>query len=188
MFALATPVQFFVGREFYAGALRSLRTRFANMDVLVTMSTSVAYVFSVAVMIALSIGSEALGQHVYFETSATIITLVMVGHWIESRAKTRTNGAITALLNLQSKSARVLREGKEIDLPIDQVVSGDRVLVRPGERIPVDGTVLSGHSVVDEKHDHRREYAGGEIRRQRGDRGDHQRRWHADDQHDSPRL
>ncbi len=150
MFALATPVQFFVGRDFYLGAYRSLRSRFANMDVLVTMSTSVAYFFSVAVMLLLSAGSEMLGQHVYFETSATIISLVMVGHWIESRAKTRTNGAITSLLNLQAKNARVLRDGMEVDLPIQDVVVGDHVIVRPGEQIPVDGEVIAGESVVDE--------------------------------------
>lgn len=150
MLAMATPVQFYVGRDFYVGAYRSLRVRFANMDVLVAMSTTVAYAFSVAVMLMLATGSELLGQHVYFETSATIITLVMVGHWIESRAKTRTNGAITALLNLQSKSARVLRDGKEVDLPIEDVIVGDQVIVRPGEKVPVDGTVVGGRSVVDE--------------------------------------
>lgn len=150
MFALATPVQFFVGRDFYLGAFRSLRSRFANMDVLVAMSTTVAYGFSVAVMLNLTWGGSLLGQHVYFETSATIITLVIVGHWIESRAKTRTNGAITSLLNLQSKSARVLRDGKEVDLAIEDVVIGDQVIVRPGERVPVDGTVVGGGSAVDE--------------------------------------
>lgn len=150
MFALATPVQFYVGRDFYLGAFRSLRVRFANMDVLVAMSTSVSYFFSVAVMLLLTFGSNLLGGHVYFETSATIITLVMVGHWIESRAKTRTNGAITSLLNLQAKTARVVRDGDELDLPIEQVVIGDRVIVRPGERIPVDGTVIDGASAVDE--------------------------------------
>src|SRR6056297_81382 len=150
MFALATRVQFYVGRDFYVGAYRSLKSRFANMDVLVVMGTTVAYAFSIAVMIVLSLGSDVLGHHVYFETSATIITLVIVGHWIESRAKVRTRGAITALLNLQSKSARVLRGGKEIDLPIEQVVKGDRVLVRPGEKVPVDGVVIEGRSAVDE--------------------------------------
>jgi Cu+-exporting ATPase len=150
MFALATPVQFYVGRDFYLGAFRSLRSRFANMDVLVAMSTSVAYAFSVAVMLMLASGSQVLGQHVYFETSATIITLVMVGHWIESRAKTRTNGAIASLLNLQSKSARVLRGGSEVDVPIEEVVVDDQVIVRPGEKVPVDGIVVVGRSVVDE--------------------------------------
>ncbi len=150
MFALATPVQFYVGRTFYEGAFRSLRSRVANMDVLVTMSTSVAYAFSVAVMLLLTAGSELLGTHVYFETSATIIALVMVGHWIEGRAKTRTNGAITSLLNLQAKTARIVRDGNEVDVPIEEVVLGDHVIVRPGERIPVDGVVIAGQSVVDE--------------------------------------
>ncbi|MCA9140318.1 MAG: copper-translocating P-type ATPase [Planctomycetales bacterium] len=150
MFALATPVQFFVGRDFYIGAYRSLRNRLANMDVLVAMSTSVAYAFSVVVMFSLTWGTTLLGGHVYYETSATIITLVIVGHWIESRAKTRTNGAITSLLNLQSKTARVVRDGREIDLNIDDVVIGDRVIVRPGEKVPVDGTVVGGASSVDE--------------------------------------
>ncbi|WP_199773746.1 heavy metal translocating P-type ATPase [Stieleria maiorica] len=150
MFALATPVQFYVGRTFYEGAFRSLRSRVANMDVLVTMSTSVAYAFSVAVMLLLTAGSELLGTHVYFETSATIIALVMVGHWIEGRAKTRTNGAITSLLNLQAKTARIVRDGNQVDVPIEEVVLGDHVIVRPGERIPVDGVVIAGQSVVDE--------------------------------------
>jgi Cu+-exporting ATPase len=150
MLALATPVQFYVGRDFYLGAFRSLRNRLANMDVLVAMSTTVAYGFSVAVMVLLARGSGVLGGHVYFETSATIITLVMVGHWIESRAKTRTNGAISALLNLQSKSARVSRGGKEFDVRIEEVVIGDHVMIRPGEKVPVDGVVVAGRSAVDE--------------------------------------
>ncbi|MDM4013969.1 heavy metal translocating P-type ATPase [Roseiconus lacunae] len=150
MFALAIPVQFVVGAKFYVGAYRSLRNGVADMDVLVAMSTSVAFAYSVAVMIALTFGSHLLGHHVYFETSATIITLVILGHWIESRARSRTGDAIGALLNLQSKSARVLKNLQEVEVPIDEVVRGDHVIVRPGEKIPVDGTVLSGSSDVDE--------------------------------------
>ena len=146
MFALATPVQFYVGSAFYAGAWRSLRSRFANMNVLVTMSTSVAYAFSVCAMIALTMGSSVLGTHVYYETSATIITLVMVGHWIESRAQAQTGGAIASLLNLQSKSARVIRGDVEVEIAAKEVVRGDRVRVLPGEQIPVDGTVMMGQS------------------------------------------
>ena len=150
MFGLATPVQFYVGCGFYQRALKALRNRIANMEVLVVMSTSVAYLFSVAVMVALIAGSARLGSHVYFETSATIVTLVMVGHWIEARAKQRTSGAIESLLELQSTSARVIREGKETEIPIDDVDRGEQVIVRPGDRIPVDGQVISGSSAIDE--------------------------------------
>jgi Cu+-exporting ATPase len=150
MFGLATPVQFFVGWEFYIRGYRSLRNRFANMDVLVSMSTTVAYSFSVVVMILLWLGNTRLGEHVYFETSATIITLIMVGHWIESRAKARTNGAIESLLNLQAKTARVVRDGQEQQIPIEHVRAGDRVIVLPGERIPVDGKIREGSTSIDE--------------------------------------
>jgi Cu+-exporting ATPase len=149
-FALATPVQFYVGWDYYVGAYKSLRNRSANMDVLVAMGSSAAYFYSVAVLIALTMGSTALGEHVYFETSATIITLIVLGKLLEARAKGRTSEAIKKLMGLRPKTARVLRNGEQKDIPIEEVVVGDTVIVRPGEKIPVDGQVIDGRSAVDE--------------------------------------
>ena len=149
-FALATPVQFYVGWDYYVGAYKSLRNGSANMDVLVAMGSSVAYIYSVAVMVALTMGSMALGMHVYYETSAVIITLIVLGKLLEARAKGQTSEAIKKLMGLQAKSARVLRNGTEMDIPIAEVVVGDTVIVRPGEKVPVDGVVLDGRSSIDE--------------------------------------
>ncbi len=148
--ALATPVQFYVAWDYYTGAYKSLRNGSANMDVLVAMGSSVAYLYSLAVLIARTMGSTALGEHVYFETSAMIITLIVVGKLLEARAKGRTSEAIKKLMGLQAKTARVVRNGQEVDIPIEQVEVGDIVIVRPGEKIPVDGVVIEGHSAVDE--------------------------------------
>ncbi len=149
--ALATPVQFYVGWDYYVGSYKSLRNGSANMDVLVAMGSSVAYFYSFAVLVAQSVfNSMALGQHVYFETSAAIITLIVMGKLLEARAKGRTSEAIKKLMGLQAKTARVVRDGRELDIPIAEVVQGDVVIVRPGEKIPVDGVVVSGHSAVDE--------------------------------------
>lgn len=150
LLVLATPVQFFVGWDYYVGAIKSLRNRSANMDVLVAMGTTVAYVFSLAVLAAQSVGSSLLGGHVYFETSAVIITLIVLGKLLEARAKGRTSAAIKELIGLQSRTARVLRDGEELDIPVEEVRVGDMVVVRPGEKIPVDGVVISGESSVDE--------------------------------------
>ncbi len=150
MFALATPVQLWVGWDYYRGGWKSLRNGSANMDVLVAMGSSVAYVYSVVVAVGLTSGSSALGDHVYFETAALIITLIKLGKLLEVRAKGETGAAIRELMGLRAKTARVLREGVETDVPADEVVVGDVVLVRPGERIPVDGVVLDGRSAVDE--------------------------------------
>ncbi len=150
LFGLATPVQFYVGWDYYVGALKSLRNRSANMDVLVAMGTTVAYVFSLAVLFAQTGGSDLLGSHVYFETSAVIITLIVLGKLLEARAKGRTSAAIKELIGLQSRTARILRAGEEVDIPVEEVVVGDIVVVRPGEKIPVDGVVISGGSAVDE--------------------------------------
>lgn len=150
LLALATPVQFYVGWDYYVGAFKSLRNRSANMDVLVAMGTSVAYGFSLAVLAALSVGSDALGGHVYFETSAVIITLIVLGKLLEARAKGKTSAAIRELMGLQSRTARVVRAGEELDIPVEEVVVGDMVIVRPGEKIPVDGIVMSGGTSVDE--------------------------------------
>jgi P-type Cu+ transporter len=120
------------------------------MDVLVALGSSVAYFYSVAVIIALGMGSHALGHHVYLETSAMIITLIVLGKLLEVRAKGQTSAAIKKLIGLRPKTARVVRHGQEIDIPIAQVVRGDVVLVRPGEKIPVDGLVVDGRSAVDE--------------------------------------
>lgn len=150
LLVLATPVQFFVGWDYYLGAIKSLRNHSANMDVLVAMGTSVAYTFSVAVLIALSVGSAALGMHVYFETSAVIITLIVLGKLLEARARGRTSAAIRELMGLQTRTARVVREGEELDVPVEEVLVGDMVIVRPGEKIPVDGIVMSGGTSVDE--------------------------------------
>ncbi len=141
---LATPVQFYTGWDYYVGSYKSLRNKSANMDVLVALGSSVAYFYSIVVTFGL------LGGHVYFETSAAIITLIKVGKLIEVRAKGKTSEAIKALMGLQAKTARVEREGVEIDIPTDQVIVHDRVVIRPGEKIPVDGVVISGTSSVDE--------------------------------------
>ncbi|WP_420630951.1 heavy metal translocating P-type ATPase [Candidatus Leptofilum sp.] len=148
---LATPVQFYVGWDYYVGAYKSLRNGSANMDVLVAMGSSVAYFYSVAILLAQTFwNSNALGDHVYFETSAVIITLIVLGKLLEARAKGRTSEAIKQLMGLQAKTARVVRNGQELDIPIAEVVKGDVVIVRPGEKIPVDGMVVDGRSAVDE--------------------------------------
>ena len=150
LLALATPVQFYVGWDYYTGAYKSLRNGSANMDVLVVLGTSVAYFYSIAVIIALAFDSHLLGHHVYFETAAVIITLIVLGKLLEARAKGRTSAAIKKLIGLQPKTARVVRDGAELDIPITAVETGDLVIVRPGERIPVDGVVVNGRSHVDE--------------------------------------
>jgi len=147
---LATPVQFYVGWDYYTGGYKSLRNGSANMDVLVAMGSSAAYFYSVAVLIAATLGSSALGDHVYFETSAVIITLIVLGKLLEARAKGRTSEAIKKLMGLRAKSARVVRNGQEVDIPIEAVALGDLVIVRPGESFPVDGVVTEGQSSVDE--------------------------------------
>jgi Cu+-exporting ATPase len=141
---LATPVQFYTGWDYYVGGYKSLRNKSANMDVLVALGSSVAYFYSIAVT------TGFLGGHVYFETSAAIITLIKVGKLLEVRAKGKTSEAIKALMGLQAKTARVERDGQEIDIPADQVTHGDIVIIRPGEKIPVDGVVIGGRSAVDE--------------------------------------
>lgn len=144
MWALATPVQFYVGWQYYVGAYKSLRNKSANMDVLIVMGSSAAYFYSVVVTLGL------LPGHVYFETSAVIITLIKLGKYLEARAKGRTSEAIKKLMGLQAKTAHVIRNGDELEISTDDVKIGDIVLVRPGEKIPVDGVVIEGFSVVDE--------------------------------------
>jgi Cu+-exporting ATPase len=144
LFVLATPVQFYTGRDYYSGAAKSLRHKTANMDVLVALGASVAYFYSVIVAFGL------LSSPTYFETAATIITLIKFGKLMEARAKGKASAAIKTLIGLQAKSARVERNGTEIDIPTEQVQPGDILIIRPGEKIPVDGTVISGASTVDE--------------------------------------
>ncbi|MBF0706697.1 copper-translocating P-type ATPase (plasmid) [Alkalihalobacillus hwajinpoensis] len=148
-FLLATPVQFYIGAPFYVGAYRALINKSANMDVLVALGTSAAYFYSVVEGIRLLI-TPGYNPELYFETSAILITLILVGKLFEDLAKGRTTQAITKLLNLQAKEASVIRDGEEVKIPVDQVVVGDTIIVRPGEKIPVDGTVQKGKSSVDE--------------------------------------
>lgn len=143
--ALATPVQFYTGWDYYVGGLKSLRNKSANMDVLVALGSSVAYIYSLFVLLW-----PALGDHVYFETSALIITLIKLGKLLEARTKGKTGGAIRKLIGLQPKTAFVIKDGNEQEIPLAQVVKDDLVVVRPGERIPVDGVVTEGASSVDE--------------------------------------
>ena len=145
MFALATPVQFYVGSQYYVGAYKALKNGSANMDVLIALGSSAAYFYSVAVLLF-----PSLGHVVYFETSALIITLIKAGKYLEALAKGRTSAAIKALIGLRPKTARVVRGGVEQDVPVEEVWPGDTILVRPGEKIPVDGLVLDGRSSVDE--------------------------------------
>lgn len=144
MLVLATPVQFYVGWQYYTGAYKSLRNGSANMDVLVALGSSTAYFYSLPVAFGL------INGHVYFETAAVIITLIRLGKFLEARAKGRTSEAIKKLMSLRPKTARVIRDGNEIEIAIDDVRIGDIVFVRPGEKLPVDGVVVEGHSSVDE--------------------------------------
>ena len=145
MLLLATLVQFLVGGSFYAGAWRSLRTGTANMDVLIVLGSSVAYFSSLSVAIGLISSPD-----VYFETGAVIITLVRLGKYLESRAKGKTSEALKALMNLRPSRARLLRDGAEVEVDIESVVVGDTLVVRPGERVPVDGLITFGQSSFDE--------------------------------------
>jgi copper-(or silver)-translocating P-type ATPase len=163
--ALATPVQFVIGRRFYAGAYHALRAGGATMDVLIVLGTSIAWLWSATVTVL------ALREHVYFEASAVIITLVLLGKALEARARAGTSRAIEGLLRLQPNVAHAERDGELIDVPLDQVVVGDRFVVRAGEAVPVDGEVFAGTASVDEsmltgesrpvaKSPHDRVYAG----------------------------
>lgn len=146
--ALATPVQFIIGWPFYVGAYHALRNRSANMDVLVVLGTSAAYFYSlVGTLQTIGVGGY---PHLYFETSAILITLVLLGKYLEARAKGHATDAISKLLGLQAKEAILLRDGIETKVPLEQVIKGDHLVVKPGEKVPVDGVVVQGRSSVDE--------------------------------------
>jgi len=147
LFALATPVQFVAGYQFYIGTYRALRNRTANMDTLIAIGTSAAYFYSTAVVF---FPSAIPFGHVYFDTSALIISLILLGKFLESTAKGRTSEAIRKLMDLQAETARILKDGEEVEIPIDELDVGDVFVVRPGENIPTDGKVVEGHSSVDE--------------------------------------
>ena len=151
LWALATPVQFWAGWSFYTSGFGAVRHGTANMHTLIALGTSTAYVFSVAMTLTPGF-FEARGVEaaVYFDTSAIIIGLILLGRYLEARAKGQASAAIRHLMGMQAKTARVLRDGREDDIPVEQVVVGDLVVVRPGERIPVDGEVTEGASAVDE--------------------------------------
>ncbi|WP_340373430.1 heavy metal translocating P-type ATPase [Peribacillus sp. FSL E2-0218] len=147
--AFATPVQFIIGKQFYVGAYKALKNKSANMDVLVAMGTSAAYFYSVYQAI-ISVGSHHHTAQLYFETSSILITLILLGKLFEAKAKGRSSEAIKKLMGLQAKTALVLRNGEEREIPLEEVLVGDLVLVKPGEKIPVDGEVVEGNSAVDE--------------------------------------
>ncbi|MGE7870291.1 heavy metal translocating P-type ATPase [Bacillus paramycoides] len=147
--ALATPVQFIIGGQFYIGAYKALRNKSANMDVLVALGTSAAYFYSVYLSIQ-SIGSSEHMTDLYFETSAVLITLIILGKLFEAKAKGRSSEAIKKLMGLQAKTATVVRDGTEMKILIEEVVVGDIVYVKPGEKIPVDGEIVEGKSAIDE--------------------------------------
>lgn len=148
---MATPVQFIVGRQYMLGAWKAARNGTANMDTLIAMGSLAAYIYSIVVLIGIVLGvSDVVGGHVYFETSAVILTLITLGKLLEARAKGRTSEAIKKLMGLAPKTATLLKNGEEVEVSVDDLVIGDTLLVRPGERIPVDGLVIEGRSSVDE--------------------------------------
>jgi P-type Cu+ transporter len=148
---LATPVQFWIGWQFYTGAMAAARHRTTNMNTLIAIGTSAAYIYSVIATFFPSVFEiKGYMAHVYFDTSATIIVLILLGRLFEARAKGQTSEAIKKLIGLQAKTARVIRNGNETDIPVEEVGTGDVILVRPGEKIPVDGVILEGYSSVDE--------------------------------------
>ncbi|ABM30651.1 heavy metal translocating P-type ATPase [Paracidovorax citrulli] len=147
---LATPVQFVLGARFYRAGWHALRARAGNMDLLVAIGTSAAYGLSLWLWFTAAHGSEGHAPHLYFEASAVVITLVLLGKWLEARAKRQTTEAIRALHALRPEAAHWIGPDGEVDVPVAELMAGDRIAVRPGERLPVDGTVLEGHTQVDE--------------------------------------
>ena len=155
LWGLATPVQFWAGSNFYTSGLGALRHRTSNMHTLIAMGTTVAYCYSAAVVLIDQFSTATLADHgieakLYFDTAAIIVALILLGRFLEAGARGRTSEAIRRLIGLRPTSARVVRDGEEIDIPVDQVVIGDTLLVRPGDKIPVDGLVTDGYSAVDE--------------------------------------
>lgn len=148
-FALATPVQFFIGKQFYIGAYKALRNKSANMDVLVALGTSAAYFYSLYLLL-LTIGSMAHSVELYYETSSILITLIILGKLFEAKAKGRSSEAIKKLMGLQAKTATIERAGVEQEVPIEEVIVGDILHIKPGEKIPVDGKIVKGSSAIDE--------------------------------------
>ncbi|OKL36702.1 heavy metal translocating P-type ATPase [Domibacillus mangrovi] len=146
---LATPVQFIIGLQFYVGAYKALRNKSANMDVLVALGTSAAYFYSLYLTID-SIGSHAHMVELYFETSAVLITLILLGKLFEAKAKGRSSEAIKKLMGLQAKTAIVVRDGVEKEIPLEEVIVGDIVYIKPGEKVSVDGEIVEGRSALDE--------------------------------------
>ncbi len=144
LLALTIPVQFWVGWPFLNGAWKAAKNRTTNMDTLVSLGSLAAFFYSVVVLVF------GLDSHLYFESAAVIITLITLGKYLEARAKTQAGDAIRKLLSLQARTARIVRQGEEVELPVEEVQVGDAVIVRPGEKIPVDGVILSGQSAVDE--------------------------------------
>jgi len=140
---LAGIVQFYIGLRFYKGTWIGLRNKTANMDTLIAVGTSAAYFYSLAT-------TYLIEGEVFYETSALLITFVVLGKWLEARAKGKAGDAIKKLMGLQAKTARVEKDGEEIDIPLDEVAPGDMVIVRPGEKIPADGKIIEGHSSIDE--------------------------------------
>ena len=147
---LATPVQLIVGRQYIVGAYKAARNGTTNMDTLIALGSLAAYLYSVAVLIGTVLKIETLQGHVYFETAAVILTLITLGKLLEARAKGRTSEAIKKMMGLAPKTATLLRNGEEVEISVDDLEIGNRLLVRPGERIPVDGLVVEGRSSVDE--------------------------------------
>lgn len=147
--AIATPVQFIIGFRFYKHAFYALRSKSANMDVLISMGTSAAYFFSLYNVFFEEV-QKGMMKNLYFEAAAVIITLILLGKYLEAVAKGKTSEAIKKLMGLQAKTARVVRNGIEEDIPIEDVLLGDVIIVRPGEKIPVDGKILEGNSSIDE--------------------------------------
>ncbi len=145
-FVLATPVQFYAGAQFYRGFWHALKRRTGNMDTLIAIGTSAAYFYSVAATFVPSLESEP----VFYETAALLIMFVILGKLLEARAKGKTSDAIKKLMGLAAKTARVVRGGVELDIPVEQVIAGDIVVVRPGDKVPVDGVITEGRSSVDE--------------------------------------
>ncbi len=148
---LQTPIQFWVGWQFYAAAWKTAKHRSTDMNTLIAVGTSAAYLYSVlAIFLPGLFSAQGLAAEVYFDTAGAIIVLILLGRLLEARARGQTSEAIKKLIGLQAKTARVVRNGQEMDIPVEEVAIGDLVVVRPGEKIPVDGTVEEGRSAVDE--------------------------------------